>query len=439
MELTLGGMFFYGGIAGLAVTVLASIAAGITLGSGRRKLRRKMDDEYGMNLSFPPDSKPDAKIVNVNEKSSRGKKKLIAGITASVIALTIAVVFIFNMNNQPTTAADMLSLGERYLLEMQFAQALMQFLGVIEIEPMNARAYLGAAEAFIGLGQQIAATNILRQGLELTGDEQIRLRLAELEGTAEAPGLGDGDMHTPDAELEQESNFEEEAQIAAVNVGDIIEFGPYDWRVLDVQGDRALILADRIIGNRWFHHRDEYVTWETSEIRQWLNSDFIYTFDETDRAHILETSVANHDNPWDFTDVEAHAATPGGNDTVDRVFLLSIDEVLQYFGDSGMVARGSTMGAFERNEMARDENGFGIYFASIRDQYGDARIAMDLDGSAWWWMLRSPGLAPEAVASVHYTGELSLGGTLVFAQDVGGGVRPAIWLNLASLDLPASE
>ena len=47
MELTTGGMFFYGGIVGLGVTVLVAIIAGIVLGGGRKNLRKKMDEEYG--------------------------------------------------------------------------------------------------------------------------------------------------------------------------------------------------------------------------------------------------------------------------------------------------------------------------------------------------------------------------------------------------------
>ena len=226
MEMTLGSMFFYGGIAGLAVTVLTAIIAGITLGSGKRSLKRKLYEEYGMNSSIqqPPSN------VNINKsypaKRTRNLKKLVSGIVTSVLTLSIAVVVISNINSRPATADEMLSLGERYLLELQFEQALVQFLAVIEIEPMNVRAYLGAAEAFIGLGQQEDAINILRLGYERTGSELIRQKLEELEGVTERIN---------------------------VSVGDIIQFGPYDWRVLDVQGDTALIITDRVIAQRAFH------------------------------------------------------------------------------------------------------------------------------------------------------------------------------------------
>ena len=51
----------------------------------------------------------------------------------------------------PLTVAELLDLGEKYLLELNYEQALMQFFKVIEVEPMNPRGYTGAAEAYVGL------------------------------------------------------------------------------------------------------------------------------------------------------------------------------------------------------------------------------------------------------------------------------------------------
>ncbi|MCL2634456.1 MAG: hypothetical protein FWD34_08100, partial [Oscillospiraceae bacterium] len=45
---------------------------------------------------------------------------------------------------------------------------------------------------------------------------------------------------------------------ATVNVGDIIQLGGYDWRVLDVQDGRAFIITDRIIDNRAYHNEFIY-------------------------------------------------------------------------------------------------------------------------------------------------------------------------------------
>ena len=70
-------------------------------------------------------------------------------------------------NNIPT---DHLSLGERFLLELEYEQALFHFLALIEIEPMNPRGYTGAAQAHIGLGQLDEAIAILQLGLEVLPD-----------------------------------------------------------------------------------------------------------------------------------------------------------------------------------------------------------------------------------------------------------------------------
>jgi hypothetical protein len=86
-----------------------------------------------------------------------------------------------------------------------------------------------------------------------------------------------------------------------------------------------------------------------------------------------------------------------GNDTDDYIFLLSLEEVVRYFGDSGQLANGPSE---NRN--------------AIDDQYNEARIAYDFGG--WWW-LRSPG-----------GGDIGVSGTRV--DDDYHGVRPALWINL---------
>ena len=110
-----------------------------------------------------------------------------------VLAITLIVVSIFaggcSSGQTATSPAELLSLGERFLLEMNYEQALVQFLQVIEIEPMNARAYYGAARAYIGLGQIHNAVDILQRGIELTGDDGLRVFLDEL--LSESPEVFD--------------------------------------------------------------------------------------------------------------------------------------------------------------------------------------------------------------------------------------------------------
>ena len=81
------------------------------------------------------------------------------------------------------------------------------------------------------------------------------------------------------------------ATAAEPAVGSIIEFGDYNWRVLDVRDGRALIITENVIQRRQYHHTPEHVTWATSDVRRWLNNDFFITFSATDRARIAETTV----------------------------------------------------------------------------------------------------------------------------------------------------
>jgi len=85
------------------------------------------------------------------------------------------------------TAFELLDLGEKYLLELNYEQALVQFLAVIDVEPMKPRGYTGAAEAYFGLGDMDAAKIILEQGqAEIGGDESIQNMLDEIYREEEA-------------------------------------------------------------------------------------------------------------------------------------------------------------------------------------------------------------------------------------------------------------
>ena len=50
MEWTTGTMLFYGGLAGLAATFAAAVVAAIVLARGNKRIKRKLDQEYGDKL-----------------------------------------------------------------------------------------------------------------------------------------------------------------------------------------------------------------------------------------------------------------------------------------------------------------------------------------------------------------------------------------------------
>ncbi len=71
-------------------------------------------------------------------------------------------------------------LGVRYLSDGNYQEAVIAFEAAITIDAKRSEAYLGAAEAYIAVGDIEAARNILEKGLEATGDQDIAARLQEL-------------------------------------------------------------------------------------------------------------------------------------------------------------------------------------------------------------------------------------------------------------------
>jgi hypothetical protein len=82
---------------------------------------------------------------------------------------------------QALTVTELLALGEKYLLEHDYEKALVHFLEVIEVEPMNPRGYTGAAEAYVGLDRADDAVSVLRSGLTvLPENPDIRIKLVDI-------------------------------------------------------------------------------------------------------------------------------------------------------------------------------------------------------------------------------------------------------------------
>ena len=142
------------------------------------------------------------------------------------------------------------------------------------------------------------------------------------------------------------SDAEYEIQaISNSDIGDTVYFGTYEqdgdesngselveWIVLDKQRTKALLLGKYGI-NANLLEDDEFPSaiWENSKIRFWLNDGFYNTaFSEPEKEKVIDTNLKTEHNPlwesmYDYTNLDL------GNDTIDKVFLLSIQEVNDYF------------------------------------------------------------------------------------------------------------
>jgi hypothetical protein len=192
-------------------------------------------------------------------------------------------------------------------------------------------------------------------------------------------------------------------QTDIVAIGTTIQFGGHEWRVLEIcENNVALIVTEHIIERRAFHNSWEDVTWGSSDLRTYLNGTFLDRFSQEERGRIVQGTTHTADNAW--------YRIRGGNDAVDYVFLLSIDEVVRNFGGSG-----------EASSPVRNQ-------WLISDEYNYARMAMNKNSEQAWWWLRSPGFDFDFITRVFYDGSILLDGIMATANH--GGVRPALWLRL---------
>ncbi len=211
----------------------------------------------------------------------------------------------------------------------------------------------------------------------------------------------------------------------AISVGDHVYFGHYEqdndrtngpekieWIVLAKGDDRALLISKDALDHKPYNKEYMPMTWEKCNLRSWLNSYFYRAaFTEKERERILESAVPADKNPECNTDP--------GNDTFDKVFLLSITEAQKFFAIDA--ERKCTLTPFAR-EKASD------YIKHIQlDEKTKKAILDQIQGGYWLWWLRSPGDDTGSAARVADDGSLFSSGDFVFFENA---VRPALWIKL---------
>ncbi|MDR1299431.1 MAG: tetratricopeptide repeat protein [Oscillospiraceae bacterium] len=156
-------------------------------------------------------------------------------ILLAAICLVPALLVACSKPVQPPTAGELLDLGEKYLLDLDYEQAIVQFTKLIEIEPKNARAYTGLAEAYAALGRTDEAIAILERGLEqLPGDAGMQTMLYSLTIPEPEP--------EPEPELEPEPEpIEEPADSGRVELSEaqMSFLEPLENAVLQMDFDTA--------------------------------------------------------------------------------------------------------------------------------------------------------------------------------------------------------
>ncbi|MCQ2475976.1 MAG: DUF6273 domain-containing protein [Clostridia bacterium] len=203
------------------------------------------------------------------------------------------------------------------------------------------------------------------------------------------------------------------------------KYEPLVWRVLD--SSTGLVMCESIIDSQAYNNyiwydtgSDEYYGNEAhtnyandyynSSIRKWLTEDFYATaFSESQQNKLLKYNCDNS-CPWD--------SSFDSQNSSDKVFLLSYDEVKnteygfnsdEYEYDPARRAKGTDYAKCQ-----------GLYVCNDGNEY---------DGNSFWW-LRSPDYTSSYACGVSSVGYSYGGYCLVYYT--GGGVRPALKLNLSS-------
>ena len=172
---------------------------------------------------------------------------------------------------------------------------------------------------------------------------------------------------------------------------------PVKWRVLANDGS-LFVVSDKNLDCVEYNSSAETVTWEECTLRKWLNSKFLdKAFTAQEKNAVLESLVVNEDGA---------KGSEAGADTYDKVYLLSIYEVID--PELGFPTDW------------KDQGGTRV---ALNTEYTKSKRALtnpDMSG-AWW--LRTPGDAKNA-ANVFNTGKVFVRGgnvnNFIFA------VRPAM-------------
>lgn len=167
------------------------------------------------------------------------------------------------------------------------------------------------------------------------------------------------------------------------------------WRILARDNDKALIISEKGLDIKPFNIKYVYKTWEESDIRRWLNDEFldgVFSLDERQRI-LLSTVTADKNPQYD---------TNPGNDTLDYVFLLSINEVEKYFDND---------------------------LECTLTKYAHDKVTYEADREFYNWWLRTPGWSETNVSYVSDIGKIYDKGTFI-NMDSSTAIRPALWISL---------
>ena len=200
--------------------------------------------------------------------------------------------------------------------------------------------------------------------------------------------------------------------IIDAKIGSYVLFGQYEqdgiiengreiieWIVLDENDEGILLLSRYGLDSQKYHTDSNEVYWDSSSIRQWLNYRFAgNVFDNENPSDILTVSLDNYRYVANTNDTDYTLAL--AEITEDKVFLLSTEEIEQYFPTA-------SSRLCEPVQKLRD----------------NGSVAEDVKYCDWW--LRSPGSIKENVSSIVKGSDGTISSSMYEISNI---IRPAVWI-----------
>lgn len=336
--------------------------------------------------------------LNTASQNADGKQKKLPLLIAGLAAVGVAALFLVNQKIiQPSMTYKT---AESLMADGNYEEAVEKFSELEDYKDAPGRlleAKYMLAGALVEEKEYDAARKIYKE----LGDYQDA---AEKEESAKDLQYVEGN-EVIFGTYEQDDNLENGAE-------------PIEWVVLKRNGENALLLSKYALDAKPFNDQKAPISWEKCTLRKWLNEDFLNTAFNKEEKEIVQLRKVDNGLEQLCYSMGWVNVTPDcfrQNDTMDKVFLLSIKEAQKDYKE---YVKGA--------EATQRVLNMGIH------------IYPEYDNTCSWWLrsqwdemykysrLPNPAVSDTADAYIYS----DIGGE--FASYVNNiiAVRPAIWINL---------
>ena len=151
---------------------------------GARLDQPAQQDAYQQEQSYYQQPQPAYQQPQQPGPRDGRKKSHIGLIIGLIIAACIVIAgvagMLFFLNRGPSIE-ERLEMGNRYLEDLDYDEAIEVFQEILDIDPKCVDAYMGLADAYIGVEDYESAMDILEKGYDKTEDDDLKERLEEVE------------------------------------------------------------------------------------------------------------------------------------------------------------------------------------------------------------------------------------------------------------------